>query len=167
MKQRILKLSVALLFPITIVAILLAVGTTLSTDFDISSNFDKEQTILNNTDKPSIIARRFTSIPYTVDTVLPILAEGQTIQTSGTGTCAGLGDTFTIQVTVVQDGEQNRAMGVTEGDCATQNGWDAIATTPGIQAFVPGPAEVCGHAMIKGGPNGTLVGDWCVDVMLQ
>lgn len=165
MKQRLLKLSVALLVPMTILAILLAFSTDVRTVKSPVNN--AEQTIEYNVDKPSIIARRLTSIPYTVNTMLPLLADGQTVQTSGTGTCADIGETFTIQVTVVQIGQQYRAMGVTEGDCATQNGWAAVATNPGNQTLMPGPAEVCGHATIYGGPEGTLVGDWCVDVMLQ
>jgi len=165
MKQRLLKFSLVLLIPISIFAVLMAAFTSAETTRSAAANAD--QSVKNNGESPSVLARRLISIPYGIDSPLPLSADGHMVQVSGHGECPDGGQSFMVQVTITQNGDQNRAMGVTQDSCAGQTSWSAVANTPGNQALQPGAAEACGRAFIFGPSGDTLVGDWCKDVILQ
>lgn len=165
MKQRLLKFSLILLIPVTILAVLMAVATNAETTN--SAALDSSQPALNSNTDPSIIASRLISIPYGIDSPLPLSTDGQTVQVTGHGECPDGGESFMIQVTLTQNGPQNRAMGVTQDNCEGQSSWSAVANTPGNKTLTPGPAQACGRAFIFSPAGDTLVGEWCVDVILQ
>jgi hypothetical protein len=163
MQHRIMRMSLAILVPLAAFLAILAIG--LHVD-GRAAGLDAAQPDQALDGQPDIVAARLISIPYGFDDVLPLGPDGQSVQVGGHGECPDGGVTFYIRATVTQNGRQIRAMGVASGDCGV-SGWSAVATTPGSQTLIPGPAVACGHVIIFGTPNGALVGDWCKDVTLQ
>ena len=162
MNNRIVYLGAALALAMLVIlamVLLFAAGTAVASRV--------ERAVPPARDPGGISVSRAISIPFGIDSPLPIVQEGDAVLVSGHGICPAGGERYQLRTTVEQDG--TRAMGFTEGDCAGGAAltWEALAVTPPPQQFQPGLAEACGMVQVFFPREGAIVHKWCLDVTLQ
>jgi hypothetical protein len=124
-------------------------------------------------------ARRLISIPFGIDEMQALQADGRQIDVTGPlkdySPCPPLADSYEIHVSVTQDSTGAEAEGETGGawSCSDlkEYGWEATATAVTANSFEPGDAHVCAIAVVRGnglGEGRRVVGylRWCKDVTL-
>lgn len=117
----------------------------------------------------SVLARRLISIPFGIAEALTLESNGQVVQVTGHGNCPAGSESFRLRAQVTQQGVPAPGTGFTEGTCPSGGTitWSADVEAPEAFVFEPGPAQVCGKAVIHRPQGGALTFDWCKDVILQ
>ena len=116
-----------------------------------------------------VLARRAISIPFGIDDVLNLSADGKSIDVSGHGECPEGAETYKLNITVNQDSTSAPAKGKTEGNCPSGSSinWSTEALAPGPITFEEGSTFVCGKAVIHFEEEGALTFSWCKEVRLK
>lgn len=106
------------------------------------------------------------SIPYGINTPLPVLNAGQDVIVSGHGGCTQ-DQQVTIALTVTQSTSGALATGQGEQTCTgVFQTWSTLVTSVTTDTFVADPAQACGLATTYDGIYPTDTYDWCRDVDL-
>lgn len=114
----------------------------------------------------SIQPRLFISIPFGIDSPLPVLDAGQEVMVSGHGGCTQ-DELVTVVLTVTQTTSGAVATGNKELTCTGENmTWSTPVTVDSTPSLATDLAEACGTATTYDGIYQTDTFDWCRDVNL-
>jgi hypothetical protein len=117
----------------------------------------------------SVLALRLISIPFGISESAELLEGGQVVRVTGHGECPEGSETFRLRVQIGQQDIPAPGTGFIEGTCPSGEliTWVADVTAPEAFTFEPGPAEVCGKAVIHRSREGAFTFDWCKEVILH
>jgi hypothetical protein len=166
MNSRIVRVTAATLTAVSLVLLLVGLLSSIAAGHSSPVNATTDN---NNEADPSLIAIRAISVPFSIDSTLPLMEGGSKVDVIGHGQCPEGGEHFRLRVHVTQDAPGVRAVGQTEEICDPEGErqiWTTVASLPGPWTFEPGPAEACAMVVIHQSSGGAMTNQWCVAVNL-